>query len=104
MDRIALIDGTQGRRLPIKPRFGEACNGCGLCCAAEPGGLALDLMRADPAAACPALEWEAGRFYCGLIRWASRYLDLPHDWADAHLGSVFSEALGAGRGCDADQL
>lgn len=104
MRLVALIDGTGGQRLPVKPQSGEPCNGCGYCCSAEPCRIALDWLGADPEQACPALEYEGGRFHCGLIRRASHYLDLPNDWADAHLGSVIAGALGAGKGCDADDL
>ena len=89
-------------RGPEKPRFGDPCNGCGLCCAAEPCGLAREFIGAGEDGPCPAMEFEAGRFWCGLVRHASRYMDLPNDWADPMLGEMFATALGAGRGCDAD--
>lgn len=103
---IPLIDGTSGARLPLKTAFGSPCNGCGLCCAMEPCGLAREFIPDHPEdGPCRALEHEGGRFVCGLIRHASRYLpDLPNDWADAHLGGIFADALGAGKGCDADDV
>ncbi|WP_311276785.1 hypothetical protein [Methylobacterium sp. WCS2018Hpa-22] len=49
------------------------------------------------------MEYEDGRFVCGMIRHPSRYMpDLPNDWADGYLGSLFAQALGAGKGCDTD--
>ena len=36
---------------------------------------------------CFALEHQAGKFVCGMIRLASHYMALPNDWADAHLGA-----------------
>lgn len=102
MGPIPLIDGTQGRRLPIKPAVGASCNGCGYCCAAEPCQIAQEWIQADPEQACPALEHEAGRFHCGMIRRPSHYLGLPNDWADEPLGLMIATALGAGRGCDAE--
>lgn len=103
---LHLIDGTAGQRLPLKPAFGSPCNGCGMCCAMEPCGLAREFIPDHPSEGpCRALEHDEGRFTCGLIRHASRYLpDLPNDWADAHLGGIFAEALGAGQGCDSDDV
>lgn len=103
---IPLIDGTSGARLSLKPVSGSSCNGCAYCCAQEPCGLAREFIPNHPAVRpCRALEGDTGQFVCGLIRHASRYLpDLPNDWADPHLGGIFAEALGAGKGCDADDL
>lgn len=51
---------------------------------------------------CLALKHEGGQFVCGMIRRPGHYMQLPNDWADVHLGGIFAEALGAGKGCDAD--
>ncbi|MDP4027071.1 hypothetical protein Q8W71_31260 [Methylobacterium sp. NEAU 140] len=102
MAAIHLIDGTGGARLPPKPPVGAACNGCGFCCAAEPCGIAREYIGAGAEGPCPALEFEAGRFWCGMVRRPGHYLGLPHDWADAAIGATVAEALGAGRGCDAE--
>ena len=102
MPTFHLIDGTSGQRLPVKPAKGEGCNGCGYCCAEEPCHLAVEYIGAGTEGPCPALEFEEGRAWCGLVRHASRYMDLPNDWADAVLGEMFATALGAGRGCDAE--
>ena len=106
MGSIPMIDGSKGRRLPLKPALGSACNGCGMCCAMQPCGIALEFIPGHPAEGpCLALEHEAGRFVCGMIRHPRRYMpDLPNDWADEHLGRMFANALGAGRGCDADDV
>ena len=100
---IHLIDGTAGARLPTKPAKGSPCNGCGWCCAEEPCGVALKYIPDHPAEGpCLALEWAEGRFACGMIRRPGFYMRLPNDWADEAIGSMIGEALGAGRGCDAD--
>lgn len=102
MGPIPPIDGSEGQRLPIKPAFGSPCNGYGMCCAMEPCGLAREFIPGLPAEGpCLALEHEAGRFVCGMIRQPGHYMRLP-DWADAHMGSIFAKALGAGTGRDAD--
>lgn len=102
-----MVEGTIAMPPTViaKPQRGQPCNGCGLCCALEPCGLALEFIDPQAQAPCPALERHDGRYVCGLIRQPSRYMpDLPNDWADKHLGSMFAEALGAGKGCDADDL
>lgn len=54
---------------PRKPPTFSPCNGCGLCCIATPCGLALTYVPgAAPGYPCPALEWEGGRSWCGMVR------------------------------------
>lgn len=52
--------------LPDKPKHGDPCNGCGVCCAKEicyPGEMAY----AGAHAPCPGLKIHDGRTYCELI-------------------------------------
>lgn len=59
---------------PRKPMMGEPCNGCGVCCVATACGIALDhIPEAALGEACPALEWEGGRSWCGMVRHPARY-------------------------------
>ena len=103
MNAIVAIDGTRGERLPVKPAYGSSCNGCGWCCATQACGVALEHIPGHPGeGGCEALEYEGGRFLCGMIRRPGHYMRLPNDWADDVLGSMIAEALGAGRGCDAE--
>ncbi|MCP1551656.1 MULTISPECIES: hypothetical protein [Methylorubrum] len=112
MTAIPLIDGTDGARLLVKPPTGSPCNGCGYCCAAEPCGIAREFIGAGLEGPCPALEHEGGRFVCGMIVRPLVYLgraagldgaaDAGPGEADAMIGSQIAEALGAGRGCDAE--
>lgn len=99
-----MSDSTKaGLRAPEKPQFGDPCNGCGLCCAAEPCGIAREFIAGvTDQGPCPAMEFEAGWFWCGMIRRPGHYLGLPHDWADVFLGNEMAEALGAGQGCCAE--
>lgn len=102
MGAIHLIDGSEGQRLPLKPAFGSPCNGCGYCCATEPCAIAREHIPDHPEEGpCLALDRDGEQFVCGMIRRSGHYMRLP-DWGDAHLGSLFAEALGAGKGCDAD--
>lgn len=53
---------------PRKPRVMDPCNGCGVCCVAEPCALAFDYVPGSlPFRPCPALEWRDGQARCGLI-------------------------------------
>lgn len=85
---------------PAKPRAGAACNGCGVCCAAEPCPMGRLLSRrAD--GACVALEWQAaaGRYTCGVMDDPKRWLRvLPPRWARA----LASRWIAAGAGCDCE--
>jgi hypothetical protein len=51
---------------PPKPAAGAACNGCGVCCLAEPCPLGMLLSRRRQGA-CVALDWDTGtrRYRCG---------------------------------------
>lgn len=104
---------------PRKPTFGDPCNGCGLCCVATACGMALTVIStARKGQSCPALEWEGGRSWCGLVRHPTRYIDKPvhvlaevarlggpADFLDEHLGSICAEDLGGvGGRCDAGPL
>lgn len=65
------------RAAPAKPALGQACNGCGVCCAASPCPVArVFLWRWR--GACPALEWqaEAMQYRCGMLLRPAHYLFL----------------------------
>lgn len=108
------VEMNQLNKLP-KPKFGEACNGCGYCCTAEPCALAQEFLRCVRGP-CVALEVAAGKAVCGLVRNPLGYLykaTHPDEGASAlgpapalHAGQQLSEeiaaALGIGQGCDAD--
>lgn len=103
MTVIVLIDRTNGQPAPVKPAHGSPCNGCGWCCATQTCGVALEHIPGHPTeGACQALERDGERFVCGMIRRPGHYMRLPHDWADEVMGGMIAEALGAGRGCDAE--
>ncbi len=81
---------------PPKPALGQACNGCGVCCLAEPCPLGVLLSR-KRTGACKAVFWseEQQRYRCGaLVRWGRRpfqrlFTRLVRRW------------IAAGQGCDA---
>jgi hypothetical protein len=73
---------------PAKPPAGSACNGCGVCCLAEPCpvGIVVSRRRRGP---CAALRWDGTRYRCGMLAdatgWRARLL---------------ARWIAAGRGCD----
>jgi hypothetical protein len=74
---------------PAKPAWGAECNGCGVCCLAEPCPVGM-LVSLRLRGRCAALRWDdAGRRYrCGLMSGAVVPARLAARW------------IGAGRGCD----
>jgi len=86
---------------PAKPALGEACNGCGVCCAMETCPLARIVFRLGKRA-CPALRWQADRYVCGLAGAPGDYLRwLPAAWCAA-AGRLVARSIAAGKGCDCD--
>jgi len=53
---------------PEKPAETAPCNGCGVCCAAEPCPIGV-LVSGRRSGACAALSWhdDAGLYRCGLV-------------------------------------
>lgn len=79
---------------PPKPPLGAACNGCGVCCLAEPcpAGQLLTLRRRG---ACRLLAWDAPqrRYRCSLLSGSRR-----GGWVER----AVTRWIAAGQGCDAD--
>jgi hypothetical protein len=90
------------RAAPPKPAWGSPCNGCGVCCAAEPCPLGM-LVSRRRTGRCAALAWQEdpGRYVCGLLddpAWAA----WPGLQALARLRRrLIARRIAAGAGCDA---
>lgn len=85
---------------PPKPAVGAACNGCGVCCAAEPCPLGVWITRRRHGR-CAALQWDAdgARYLCGAAAAPRRYLPwLP----EALARRLVLRWIASARGCDAD--
>ena len=83
---------------PTKPAHGQACNGCGVCCAAEPCPVGVLLSRRTHGA-CVALRWQAElqAYRCAVV--VHRWPALPRRLARA-LQALAMRWIAAGSGCD----
>lgn len=85
---------------PPQPQPGAPCNGCGVCCAAEPCPLGMVLSRRRHGA-CAALVWRseggAGAYRCGALAEPARWLP----WLPAALATrLVRRWIAAGQACD----
>jgi hypothetical protein len=71
-----------------KPKYGNPCNGCGLCCHMEVCSIGRLAFETD-IAPCPGIVYGAGRAWCALVL------------SESTLGGpqLIAEALGVGKGC-----
>jgi hypothetical protein len=90
---------------PAKPAEHAPCNGCGVCCAAEPCPVGV-LVSGRRRGACAALQWsdDGARYRCGLVS-APRSV-LP--WLPESMVPVVRRAvlrwIAAASGCDSSLL
>ena len=88
---------------PAKPEFGQSCNGCGACCAAEPCPVSRTLLG-HREGSCPALLWsdDDQRYFCGMARSPDIYMAwLPNAGASL-MARACRRWISAGSGCDFD--
>jgi hypothetical protein len=85
-----------------KPALGAPCNGCGVCCLAEPCPLGQVVSR-KRSGACDALRWDgAQRLYrCGVLSDTEGVLGPRWRWAAPLLHRLAVRWIAAGVGCDA---
>lgn len=89
------------RQAPAKPGWGQACNGCGVCCAYSPCPVGVVVSK-RLSGACDALEWfdGEGRYRCGVLVNPGNYTGLKAPWAQALAARVARRMISAGSGCD----
>ena len=87
---------------PTQPAEWAPCNGCGVCCLAEPCPLGQVLSRRRQGA-CDALRWDdALRLYrCGALSDTEGVLGPRWAWAAPLLRRLARRWIAAGIGCDA---
>lgn len=88
---------------PAKPRCGQPCNGCGVCCALEPCPVALVFLL-QRKGRCRALLWDEreSRYVCGMVRQPDSYSRLIPKSFGKSMGMFFASRIAAGKGCDAE--
>ncbi|MBC3933217.1 hypothetical protein [Undibacterium curvum] len=88
---------------PAKPAEGLPCNGCGICCAAEPCPVAQFFLW-QFSGSCRALQWseQDGCYRCGMLIQPSAYWRwLPRSW-DAWFARRVRRWIAAGTACDSN--
>jgi hypothetical protein len=87
---------------PAKPVLGAPCNGCGVCCLAEPCPLGVLISRRRRGA-CDALQWDAAqaRYRCGAVSAPQDVLGERWSWLAPWFARLAQRWISAGSGCDA---
>ena len=86
---------------PAKPPEAAPCNGCGVCCAAEPCPIGV-LVSGRRTGACAALSWQSkGVLYrCGLVDSPRTVLPRLPDALAPLLSRLARRWISASSGCD----
>lgn len=89
-----------------KPKIGQACNGCGLCCMLQVcrnGAYVLGLVKTlgeTVKGPCPALVANNdGSYSCGVVLNPKKYIP-KSKYREEVLRREFANLIGAGTGCD----
>lgn len=90
---------------PSQPAPGAPCNGCGLCCLAEPCPLGMLVSRRRQGA-CAALRWSDAqqRYLCGMLADPGDVTGWRRPWAVRWMRALAGRWIAAGVGCDAAPL
>jgi hypothetical protein len=88
---------------PAKPTLGATCNGCGVCCAAEPCPVSLAFLWPHQTP-CKALVWSETdkRYFCGMVIKPSKFLVWLPKFADKFASRLFKRWISANQACDSD--
>ena len=88
---------------PLKPAMGQACNGCGVCCMAEPCPLG-QVLSGHRQGRCDALRWDATeqRYQCGAVTDPQAVWPWLPAVAAPMARRLALRWISATRGCDSD--
>jgi len=89
---------------PTKPILGQPCNGCGVCCAAEPCPIGAIVSKSTKGR-CAALTWQdepVPRYVCGVVSDAQRFLPSSLRALARPMSRLAQRFISAGTGCDSD--
>ncbi|QJQ05675.1 hypothetical protein EJG51_007235 [Undibacterium piscinae] len=88
---------------PLKPALGRACNGCGVCCAAEPCPVARVFLW-QWRDSCRALAWlpSERQYRCGLLLAPSAHIRLLPSFLQRPFRYLAARWIAAGTACDSD--
>ena len=86
---------------PPKPEYGAKCNGCGVCCAAEPCPVAI-IFLFQFKGRCRALQWqhEQNRYICGMVLNPDKWVGIIPRRLRERMGRFFASRIASGLGCD----
>ncbi len=86
---------------PRKPMYGQPCNGCGVCCLAEPCPVGMFVSRRRRGA-CSALEWQPdqAQYRCGMASQPQAHLTWLPAWAVPWTQYMVLRWIAAAKGCD----
>lgn len=93
------------QQAPKKPSLGAPCNGCGVCCAAEPCPVSR-LFLGTKTQVCKALEWHAQekRYFCGMVLHPQQFLNWLPAWMVSPASRCFKRWIAADWKCDSDAI
>jgi hypothetical protein len=91
---------------PPKPQEGQPCNGCGICCLADPCPVGI-LVSGRWHGACRAVQWSdnGGRYVCGMLLAPLPILGWRGEgaasrWVGRLISRLCARWIAAGVGCD----
>lgn len=80
-----------------KPKYGEKCNKCGLCCLVEPCPVSAVLFNQPQ---CPALEQHDKTLQCGLMIDPRKYITTMSPDESGWVSQLFNALIGGNTYCD----
>jgi hypothetical protein len=91
------------QQAPSKPPLGQSCNGCGVCCAAEPCPVAR-VFLGQWRGTCRALEWneDAMQYRCGMLQRPEHYARYLPTFLHHKMRLWIRRWIAADTACDSD--